>query len=175
MVPPGVACIVLSKSSHPLTENAMTPFQRILVPTDFSKHSAEAVRTAADLSQRYRATLTLVYVFEPVTYALPEGHVMQAPPRIDEVQSVFEQRLLQACADAKIAGAQRVDSKLLTGPIATEIVDLAKRGEHDLIVMGTHGRTGLRHLMLGSVAEKVVRTAPCAVLTVREPPEEATP
>jgi universal stress protein A len=145
----------------------MTPFQKILVPTDFSKHSTEAVQTAADLSRRYEATVTLAYVFEPVTYALPEGHVMQAPPQLEEMQSVFEQRLVQAVADAKSAGALGVEGKLLTGPVAPEITDYAERGKFDLIVMGTHGRTGLRHLVLGSVAEKVVRTAPCAVLTVR--------
>jgi nucleotide-binding universal stress UspA family protein len=145
----------------------MIPFQKILVPTDFSKHSAEAVRAAVDLSRRYEASITLAYVFEPVTYALPEGHVMQAPPQIAEMHSVFEQRLRQAAADAAAAGAVTIDSKLLTGPVAAEITDYAERGAYDLIVMGTHGRTGLRHLVLGSVAEKVVRTAPCAVLTVR--------
>jgi universal stress protein A len=151
----------------------MTPFQKILVPTDFSKHSTEAVLTAADLSRRFEATVTLAYVFEPVTYALPEGHVMQAPPQLEEMQTVLEQRLVQAVADAKAAGALGAVGKLLTGPVAPEITDFAKRGGFDLIVMGTHGRTGLRHLVLGSVAEKVVRTAPCAVLTVRVREAEA--
>jgi universal stress protein A len=145
----------------------MTPFKKILVPTDFSRHSAEAVSAAADLSRRYEASVTLAYVFEPVTYALPEGHVMQSPPQVEEMRSVFEERLVQAEADARAAGALDVSAKLLTGPVAPEIADFAKVGGYDLIVMGTHGRTGLRHLMLGSVAEKVVRTAPCAVLTVR--------
>lgn len=152
----------------------MVPFKKILVPTDYSKHSAEAVRCAADIARRYEAAITLVYVFEPVTYALPEGHVMQSPPQLQEMQSAFEQRLTQATSDAKAAGALRVDAKVLTGPVATELADFAKQGGFDLIVMGTHGRTGLRHLVLGSVAEKVVRTAPCAVLTVRarEPDNE---
>lgn len=152
----------------------MTPFRKILVPTDFSKHSAEAVKAAADLSRRYEASVTLAYVFEPVTYALPEGHVMQSPPQLDEMRSAFEQRLLEAAATARAVGALNVDAKLLTGPVASEIIDHAAQGAFDLIVMGTHGRTGLRHLVLGSVAEKVVRTAPCAVLTVRvrEPADE---
>jgi nucleotide-binding universal stress UspA family protein len=145
----------------------MTPFKKILVPTDFSKHSTEALAAAADLSRRYEASVTLAYVFEPVTYALPEGHMLQSPPQIEELQTVFEERLVQAEADAKAAGALGVTSKLLTGPVAAEITDFAEAGGFDLVVMGTHGRTGLRHLMLGSVAEKVVRTAPCAVLTVR--------
>jgi nucleotide-binding universal stress UspA family protein len=147
----------------------MRPFQKILVPTDFSKHSAEAVAAAVDVSRRYDASITLAYVFEPVTYALPEGHVMQSPPQLEEMQDVFEKRLLQAEADARALGASNVAAKLLTGPVAGEITDYAARAGFDLIVMGTHGRTGLRHLVLGSVAEKVVRTAPCAVLTVRVP------
>ena len=145
----------------------MAPFRKILVPTDFSKYSTEAVRTAADLSRRYEAPVTLAYVFEPVTYALPEGHVMQSPPQLEEMRSAFEQRLVQATAEAQAAGALGVQSKLLTGPVANEIAEFARQGQFDLIVMGTHGRTGLRHLVLGSVAETVVRTAPCAVLTVR--------
>ncbi|HTV21141.1 MAG TPA: universal stress protein [Polyangiaceae bacterium] len=145
----------------------MAPFRKILVPTDFSKHSTEAVNAAADLSRRYEAPVTLAYVFEPVTYALPEGHVMQSPPQLEEMRSVFEQRLVQATAEARAAGALDVQAKLLTGPVANEITDFAEQGRFDLIVMGTHGRTGLRHLVLGSVAETVVRTAPCAVLTVR--------
>ena len=150
----------------------MVPFKKILVPTDYSKHSAEAIRCAADLARRYEAAITLVYVFEPVTYALPEGHVMQSPPQLQEMQSAFEQRLKQAAADAKAAGAPLVDAKVLTGPVAAELADFAQQGQFDLIVMGTHGRTGLRHLVLGSVAEKVVRTAPCAVLTVRSREQE---
>ena len=145
----------------------MAPFRKILVPTDFSKHSAHAIDTAADLSRRYEASVTLAYVFEPVTYALPEGHVMQSPPQLEEMRSAFEQRLVEATAEARVAGALDVQSKLLTGPVANEIVDFARQDQFDLIVMGTHGRTGLRHLVLGSVAEKVVRTASCAVLTVR--------
>ena len=145
----------------------MVPFRKILVPTDFSKHSAAAIDSAADLSRRYEASVTLAYVFEPVTYALPEGHVMQSPPQLDEMRSAFEQRLAQATVEATTAGALRVEAKLLTGPVANEISNFAEQGGFDLIVMGTHGRTGLRHLVLGSVAEKVVRTAPCAVLTVR--------
>lgn len=145
----------------------MVPFKKILVPTDYSRHSAEAIRCAADIARRYEASITLVYVFEPVTYALPEGHVLQSPPQLQEMQSAFEQRLLQATADAKAAGATQVDAKVLTGPVASELSDFAQQGGYDLIVMGTHGRTGLRHLVLGSVAEKVVRSAPCAVLTVR--------
>jgi nucleotide-binding universal stress UspA family protein len=125
------------------------------------------MHTAADLSRRYEASIVLAYVFEPVTYALPEGHVIPPAPQLQELDSVFEQRLAQARAEAEAAGALQVGTKLLTGPVANEISDYAEREAFDLIVMGTHGRTGLRHLVLGSVAEKVVRTAPCAVLTVR--------
>ena len=94
----------------------MVPFKKILVPTDYSKHSAEAIRCAADLARRYEASITLVYVFEPVTYALPEGHVMQSPPQLQEMQSAFEQRLKQAAADAKAAGAPRSTQRSSRAP-----------------------------------------------------------
>jgi len=93
----------------------MVPFRKLLVPTDFSKHSSEAIRAAADLSRRYEAPVTLAYVFEPVTYALPEGHVMQSPPQLEEMRSAFEQRLVEASAEATAAGALGVQTKLLTG------------------------------------------------------------
>ena len=71
----------------------MTPFQKILVPTDFSRHSLEAMHTAADLSRRYEASIVLAYVFEPVTYALPEGHVMPTAPQLEPRSVQVEPRV----------------------------------------------------------------------------------
>ena len=147
----------------------MTSFQSFLVPTDFSPHADEAIRTAADLARRYAGSVTLVYVFEPVAQALPNEHVIHSPLQMQELFSLFEQRLANAKAQALEAGAPRVETRLLVGPAATEIVELARQGGFDLIVMGTRGRTGLSRLLVGSVAERVVRTAPCPVLTVRLP------
>lgn len=146
----------------------MQPFQKILVPVDFSDHSAEAVRTAADLSRRYDAPLTIVHVFDPVVYALPEAYVLFTPEQLDKLTSALEAQLAEVKQMAAEAGAARVETRLLHGLVGTKIMELASSS--DLIVMGTRGRTGLGHLLLGSVAERVVRLAPCAVLTVKAPP-----
>lgn len=145
----------------------MTPFQKILVPTDFSVHAERATLLAADLSRRYDAELTLLYVHEPPAYELPEGHVMNMPSQLDRTFAELNQRLAEVQQAARAAGATRVDTRLLQGPIVREIVTFA--GGFDLLVMGTQGRTGLARLVLGSVAERVVQTAPCPVLVVRLP------
>ena len=147
----------------------MTSLQSFLVPTDFSPHADEAIRTAAELARRYAGAITLVYVYEPVAQALPNEHVLHSPYQMQELFSLFEQRLANAKIEALEAGAPRVETRLLVGPAAPEIVELAGQGGFDLIVMGTRGRTGLKRLLVGSVAERVVRTAPCPVLTVHLP------
>lgn len=143
-------------------------FRKILVATDFSPPADEAVLTAADLSRRHGAALTLVYVYQPVTYGgLPEGHVVYTPLQMGDLMAAFEQRLRAAKHVAEAAGAMSVMTQLLVGPTSSEITDYAAAEEFDLIAIGTHGRTGLSRFLLGSVAEKVVRTAPCPVLAVR--------
>jgi nucleotide-binding universal stress UspA family protein len=146
----------------------MKPFQRILVPTDFSAHAEEATHIAADLSRRYEASITLAHVYEPVTYALPESYVLFTGPQLDRMFAEFERALAAARERALAARATTVDTKLLSGFASSEITGLARKGGFDLIVMGTHGRTGLNHFVMGSVAERVVRTAHCPVLTVRQ-------
>lgn len=143
-------------------------FRTILVATDFSPPADAAVLRAADLSRRYDAPLTLVYVYQPVTYGgPPEAHVLSTPLQMGDLMAAFEQRLLAAKHVAEAAGARNVQTKLLMGPVATEITDYAAARGLDLIAIGTHGRTGLSRFLLGSVAEKVVRTAPCPVLVAR--------
>lgn len=150
----------------------MKPFERILVPVDFSEHSTEAVRTAVALSRSYGATLTLVHVYDPSAYALPEDFVLLTGPQLDRLTLQFEQELAAMKDAALELGAERVSTRLLQGRPAARIVEFAKDTDIDLIVLGTHGRTGSRHLLLGSIAERVVRTAPCAVLTVKAPKTE---
>lgn len=147
----------------------MKPIKNILVPVDFSAHSSEALRLAADLARRYEASLELLHVFQTMTYALPEGYVL---PSSEEVMKIMDHLQLQLDASKRSAlelGAPAVQTTLLQGGIATEIVRFAKDGACDMIVMGTHGRTGMKHLLIGSVAEYIVRVATCPVLTVRSP------
>jgi nucleotide-binding universal stress UspA family protein len=149
----------------------MKPFEKILVPIDFAPHSAEAVRRAVDLSQHYSAALTLVYVYEPLDYALPEGYALYTPEQMGHLMEEFRERLSATQRDVEAMGVSRVDRRVLNGGAAAEIVDHAREHDFDLIVMGTHGRQGLSHLLMGSVAERVLRTAHCPVLTVKAPEE----
>lgn len=126
-----------------------------------------SLQVTADLCKRYGASLTLVYVYVPVSYSVPDGYTVYTPTGA-QLGSMFEdlRRGLQTLkAKAEAAGAGRVETRLMEGPIASELCDLAATEGFDLIVMGTHGRTGFLRVVLGSVAEKVVRAAACAVLT----------
>ena len=145
----------------------MKPFQNILVPTDFSSHAEEATRLAADLSRHYAASVALIHVYEPVSYPLPDGYVVFTPTQLERMFKEFDARLAGAKRDAEAAGARNVTTHLLDGFAAAEIRDFAAQNGVDLIVMGRHGKGSVERLLLGSVAEKVVQTAPCPVLSVR--------
>jgi nucleotide-binding universal stress UspA family protein len=145
----------------------MTPFEKILVPVDFSIHSREALRMAVELGRQFQSAITLVHVFEPAVYALPDGYVIFTPQQLEGFIREFERQLESDKQEALRLGAGHVDTRLLEGFPAAEITRYASEAHSDLIVMGTHGRTGPKHLLLGSVAERVVRTAPCPVLTLK--------
>jgi nucleotide-binding universal stress UspA family protein len=147
----------------------MAPFKKILVPIDFSRHSERAARLAAELAKTFDAQLTLLHVYSIPTYPLPEGYVIASPETVAELMEKISSTLKEAKARMLAHGAPRVDTLLAEGSAFAEIVRIARDKEHDLIVMGTHGRTGLKHALMGSVAEKVVRKARCPVLTVRDP------
>ncbi len=145
----------------------MKLFNKILVPTDFSAHAEEATRIAADLSKRYNAPLVVIHVYEPLSYAVPEGYVLYTEVQLERMFAEFETRLAAAKRAAEYAGGERVEAHLLQGLIEERICDFATQGGFDLIVMGTHGRAGFKRLVFGSVAERVVQIAPCPVLTVQ--------
>lgn len=152
----------------------MKPFKKILVPIDFSRHSKEATQTALNLAALYDASVKLVHVFQPIEYGAPEGFLSYTGDQLNAIFAALEKQLTSATEEARaVAESVAVTSTLLHGPISSEIVRCAKEEGFDLIVMGTHGRTGFKHLLLGSVAEKVLRTAGCPVLTVRSEPEPA--
>jgi nucleotide-binding universal stress UspA family protein len=146
-------------------------FHHILVPTDFSADAARALLVASELSLAYAAPLTVLNIYDPLAYALPDGYVLYTPARLSRMWEDFETRLAQARASALAAGAVGVETRLLQGFTAAEIVRFAEEGRYDLIVMGTHGRRGLARVLLGSVASRVVQIAHCPVLTVKRPAE----
>jgi nucleotide-binding universal stress UspA family protein len=149
----------------------MKPFRKILVPVDFSEHSERALRTAVMLARSYDAQLTIVHVYEPITMAVPQGYEMIGEVQLQRLFEELQRALVQQkeLAQSEAGPGLPVETQLLHGFAASEVCDLAKQAGFDLIVMGTHGRRGLSHALLGSVAERVVRMAPCAVLTVRAP------
>ena len=132
------------------------PIQKILVPFDVSEHATEALAYAADLARRYDALLSIVYVDQPLTYALPEGYAQVSTEERAKILARFEHAIGDARRSALAAGAPRVEGQILRGNAADEIVHMALRDHYDLIVMGTHGRSGLAHALLGSVAERIV-------------------
>ena len=144
----------------------MNPFSKILVPMDFSPHAEAAIETALDIARRYDAAITLVNVFEPLALSFPEGSGIYSTLSLADFMADLEQALEEKRQSTATASGRTIQAVQRTGHPAHEIVDLARSGGFDLIVMGTHGRTGLPHMLIGSVAERVVRSAPCAVLTV---------
>jgi nucleotide-binding universal stress UspA family protein len=145
----------------------MKEFTKILVATDFSAHAREAVQRGASLAKRFGVPLVLVHVYQPMTYAVPAGYMIHTGEQLTDMMMLFERQLDGAREEALAAGAPEVKTVLPAGTAAREIVETARAEHCDLIVMGTQGRTGLGHLFMGSTAERVVRTAECAVLTVK--------
>ena len=140
---------------------------RILVPVDFSANSERALHYAATLAGQVGASVELLHVVEDFTYGvLSEVYVPNLPDVMQETINNAVERLASLKASVFPHGSD-VETIAYVGRPALTIVQHAKAGGFDLIVMGTHGRTGLPHLFMGSVAEQVLRAAPCPVLTVR--------
>ena len=145
----------------------MKPFEKILVPVDFSPYSSAAIAAAVDLSRRYDGIVTLLHVFEPGRLVVPDGLMFYMPGQLENLLAEYAKLLEKTKAETQAAGALRIETRQAQGIASDEIVELARSEKFDLIVMGTHGRTGVKHALIGSVAERVVRTAPCPVLTVK--------
>jgi len=142
--------------------------RRILHPSDFSPASSAAFKKAIDMAKASRAELLVAHVINPIVPVAGEGYL---PPKMyDDIaastRAWAQKQLAKLVATAKKSGV-RVKGLLAEGPAHEQIVRLAKRTRADLVVMGTHGRSGLAKLFLGSVAGRVAAAAPCPVLTVR--------
>jgi nucleotide-binding universal stress UspA family protein len=144
----------------------MLPIHTILHPTDFSPQSDAAFRVAAALARDYKARLVLVHVQQFVTPVVGEFGVMPVSP--EEDAEVLAAKLREYDAGPGV----RIEHRVLQGDPVSEIIDLARTAPVDVIVMGTHGRRGVSRLLMGSVAELVVRRAECLVLTVKSPMTE---
>jgi universal stress protein A len=147
--------------------STMLPFKKILCPTDFSAPSCEAASAASEMAKAFSATLVLVHVVEP----LPAAAVAASGYPIDV--EALERSLVERAQTQLHDFARKHIGKGITttlrasrGSVAPTILEMGEEEDVDLIVIATHGETGLRHVLLGSIAEKVVRHAVCPVLTV---------
>ena len=150
----------------------MIRLKKIMVPTDFSEPSESALKYARAFAEQFGATLHLLHVVEdPFLYApTSEGYVI--PPHLhEEMETAARDRLNSSLSPAE---REKFQAQLVLkhGSPFVEVVRYAREQDIDLIVMGTHGRGPIAHMLMGSVAEKVVRKAPCPVLTVRHPEHE---
>ena len=143
--------------------------RHILVPIDFSELSGMALATAADLARRFSAHMTLLHVYPVPGYVLPDGFVPAGPEVLAQVEARTQESLKAWQTEGQRLSGASVEIASSVGHAATEITQCALDRGVDLIVIGSHGRTGFAHLLLGSVAEKVLRSAPCPVLTMRAP------
>lgn len=140
----------------------MIAIQTILHPTDFSEHSDYAFQLARALAHDFGALLVVVHVAPPPMVAYG-GVMTPPPPPADDLSTAKEQLQKFQTPEPGL----RLERLLEEGDAATEILRVARELKADLIAMGTHGRTGLGRVLMGSVAEQVVRRATCAVLTVK--------
>jgi nucleotide-binding universal stress UspA family protein len=142
-------------------------FRHILAPTDFSEYSKQAVASALELAKKFGAKLSILHVVELPPYPV-EGYV---PPSVtstflEDLERQASQDLAQVTPEAESAGIE-VARLVTVGSPYRKIIDMAEAEQVDLIVMATAGRTGFSRLVMGSIAERVVRTASCPVLTIR--------
>ncbi len=146
----------------------MAGIHRILFASDFSKASGKAFATAVTMAKSSRATLTVLHVIAPLVPASPDQYIgPDTWQQLDEEARRWAKRQLTALTSKAKKTGVRVVGLLVDGNPAQEIVRIAKNKRFDLLIIGTHGRTGIAKFFLGSVAGRVVATAPCPVLTVR--------
>lgn len=146
----------------------MRNFDRILAPTDFSSYADEGLRFALDLAEKFDSELLVLHVLTPEE--LKEKKAMPLPAGyLDTIFHEAEQQTLEHCS--RVSGSRgrgpEVRAVVARGDPFAEIIRKAREEKCDMIVLATHGRTGLNHVLVGSVAEKVVRMADCPVLTIR--------
>ena len=152
-------------------------FRRILVPVDYSEHSRTSVRVAAELAKELGASIDIVHVWDRPTYV--SDAVMVRRPGEEHrslselIRENAEKDMTDFLATLEIPEGVLVTHRMCSGEPAQKLVDEARSGGYDLIVVGTHGRAGVLHLLLGSTAERLIRLSPVPVLVVPPKGREA--
>lgn len=148
----------------------MIAMKHILVATDFGEAADGALTYGRELARRFDATLHVLHVADNVyiTAFGAETYASFAPDLQRDIEENAQRRLKEAVIDSDGSGPRTVPVVMTSSSPAFAIIDYAREHEIDMIIMGTHGRGTLGHLLMGSVAERVVRLAPCPVLTIRQ-------
>jgi len=144
--------------------------ERILVPVDYSPCSRAALRFALELAPRFQASLDIVHVWDRPSYVsnvlLTTSEPISKSSLISLIQENAQHDLEEFLGSVELPPGAPLVGRLLSGDPASTLLDELKQGQHDAVVVGTHGRTGLAHVLLGSVAEKLVRLSRIPVITV---------
>jgi nucleotide-binding universal stress UspA family protein len=147
--------------------------KRVLVPVDYSEPSADVLRYGAEVARRLGASLSVVHVWECMPHAPADLMVKGRDGKLRRLDDVIrdnaDNEMRQFLENAALPAGLDVESKLLSGEAAQCILKELASGAYELLVMGTHGRGGVKQLVLGSVAEKIVRTSPVPVIVVPSP------
>ncbi len=141
--------------------------QNILVPIDFSVHSKNALRYAVPMAEQYGATLHLIYVIEPTIYPADLGFGQVVMPGVESELRIKSEEELKNLVETEIGRKVPADTVVRMGKPHQEILNEAKERNVDLIILATHGHTGVEQILFGSTAMRVVRLAKCPVMTVR--------
>lgn len=141
-------------------------FKKILCPVDFSKFTKEVIAYAADIARQYGAELHVLHVIPNLTYFTPYESFL-TPENLVAVEKNIQNEVERDFGKILKHVDMEIKKVVKTGVAFVEIIDYAKSEGIDLIVMGTHGRSGIEHILIGNVAEKVVRKSPCPVMTIR--------
>ncbi len=144
----------------------MVKIKTILVPVDFSEHASHALDYAIELAEHFGAELHLMHSY-PLNPGAVSAYEVYVPPDLDGAFRKGANERLRACAEKAIARGLHVEMSATSDPAADAISAHAQKVQADLIVMGTRGLTGLKHALMGSVAERTVRMAPCPVVTLK--------
>ena len=147
----------------------MVNIKKILCPVDYSVSSSEAMKYAAHIAGEEGAKVYLLHVIDVRSYGHESPLDIEMPKPSPENLERVKKELVEDLFQEKGGKGVDVEGMVVMGKPVEEILKVAKEQEMDLIVMGTHGRTGIPHVIVGSVAENIVRKAPCPVLTVRQP------
>lgn len=156
----------VTRKSSASTFSAIT-LHKILVPIDFSEHSKKALHYAVPFARQFHARIDLLYVVEPTIYPADFSFGQIGMPNVENELRIKGEQELQELIRTEVKGTVQSEAFVKVGLPFVEVVSFAKEEGIDLIIVATHGHTGVEHVLFGSTAEKIVRKAPCPVLVVR--------